>query len=187
MPRPNVNDYGFSLAELLVAVALLGMILAAVYAGVQVAQSGSRVATREAQFEQEVASPLHTMDKWLSQNKVLVSGDNYGLTFKGPTDDITHRYNKYVVAAGTDGRLTEAVYAGNAATGVETLKSRGTWSTSNVNRARAKYLFTYLDANGNTLAPAAAPASARSVIVEVWASHEGRDFSGKRQIFFRNR
>lgn len=180
--RRYSEETGFTLAELMVVLAVLGVIIAATYAGLLVAQGGTNIATREAQLEQEIGSPLHTMDKWLSQNTTIEAGDAYSLRFRMPLDPVTYTYRRYVVSADTTGRLGYVAYSVDM-NGVATQVGSGAWSTANANRTTSTPLFSFVNADGS----ASTPSSATAVIIEVRAEHDGRTLYGKRQVYFRNR
>jgi prepilin-type N-terminal cleavage/methylation domain-containing protein len=181
------SDKGFTVAELLVSMSLLLIVLSMVYYSTQAIEISGRVSDRQALFSRDISTPLHTMDKVLSQNKAIENSggtisDGYTLTTRTPVKPGTNVYHRYVYSAGTDGRLTERVYRMNTGSTTATLLRTKVWSDANANRARGA-MFTYLGGSGETTAPA----NARSVIVQVWATTDGRYFSGRRQIFFRNR
>lgn len=178
------DDSGFTLAEVMVVLLILGVVMTAMYAGLQVAQGGVNIAMREGQMEQEIGFPLHIMDKWLSQNQLIEFGDGYTLVFHSPTDALTHTYLRYVIAADGTGRLADTVDLVDISTGTVTRQSSGTWSTTNQNRALSRPVFTYVDESGMTTTTVAA---ARAVTVELWSKTDGRLVSGKRHIYFRNR
>jgi prepilin-type N-terminal cleavage/methylation domain-containing protein len=178
------DDSGFTLAEVMVVLLILGVVITAMYAGLQVAQGGVEIATREGQMQQEIGFPLHIMDKWLSQNQVIEFGDGYTLVFHSPTDALTHTYRRYVIGTDGTGKLTDTVDLIDISTGTVTRQSKGTWSRTNQNRALSKPLFTYYDESGVTTTTVAA---ARAVSVEIWSKTDGRLISGKRHIYFRNR
>jgi len=186
------NDSGFTVAELLVAVALLGIIISVSFLAMQVVRSSNDVTERQAQFSRNVSTPLHVMDKVLSQNRAIENGggrvsDAYTVTTRSPLNPDTSTYTRHIFSAGADGSLTERVWRVSVANGSEQLIKTNVWSTENANRAGGVVkgaLFRYLDANGAT---AADVTQARSVLVEVWTENDGRYFRDRRQIYFRNR
>jgi prepilin-type N-terminal cleavage/methylation domain-containing protein len=178
------EDSGFTLAEVMVVLLILGVLMTAMYAGLHVAQGGVNIAMREGQMQQEIGSPLHIMDKWLSQNQLIEFGDGYTLVFHSPTDALTHTYLRYVIGVDGAGKLTDTVDLIDISTGTVTRQSSGVWSRTNQNRALSKPMFTYYDESGMTTTTVTA---ARAVSVEIWSKTDGRLISGKRQIYFRNR
>lgn len=181
------SDKGISVAELLVSVSLLFVILSMAYMATDAVNRSNKVSDRQAQFAREVSTPLHVMDKVLSQNKALLNGgaylsDNYTLTTRGPVTPGTTQYRRYVYSAGTDGRLVEQVYSENIGSAASTLIDTNVWSTTNANRLKGP-MFTYLGPSGETTIPA----GAKSILVRIWTVNEGKYYSGERQIYFRNR
>lgn len=181
------NEQGFTVTELLVSMSLLLVLLSMTYYAVEAVQASGRVTDRQVRLAQEVTTPLHAMDKVLSQNKAIENGsgfvsDAYTLTTRSPVQPGTTSFTRSVYTAGTDGRLIERVYRGSMGSGTTTLLRTKVWSTSNTNRTKGA-LFTYLGPSGETTTPAAA----RSVIIQVWAADDGKEYRGRRQVFFRNR
>lgn len=181
------SDRGISLAELLVSVALIFVVVAMAYMATDAVQKSNAVSNRQAQYSREVATPLHVMDKVLSQNKALLNAgayisNDYVLTTRGPVQPGTTAYRRYVYRASTDGRLTEQIYAENIGSATSTLIKTNLWSSNNANYAKGP-MFTYLGPSGETTIPA----GANSVLVRIWTVNEGKYYSGERQIYFRNR
>jgi hypothetical protein len=181
------SDTGFTVAELLVSVSLLMIVLTMVYFTVEAVEVSGRVTDRQSQFALNVTTPLHAMDKVLSQNKAIENGsgftsDSYTLTLRSPVQPGTTTYTRHVYSAGTDGQLIERVYRGTLGSTSTTLIRTKVWSKTNANRSKGA-MFTYLGPDGST----SAPTDARSVIVNVWAGKDGQFYSGRRQVYFRNR
>jgi len=181
------SDRGFTVAELLVAMSLLMIILSMVFYAMQAVQISGEVTDRQSLLARDITTPLHEMDKVLSQNKALENGggylsDGYTLTARGPVTPGTTSYQRYVYTAATDGTLTERVYRGTLGSAGSTLERTRVWSNNNSNRAKGP-MFTYIGPSGETTVPA----GARSILVQVWARADGRDYSGRRQVYFRNR
>lgn len=182
------SDKGISLAELLVTVSLMFVILSMAYMATDAIGKSNRVSQRQAQFAREVTTPLHVMDKVLSQNKALLHNgttnisDDYTLSTRGPVQPGTSQFRRYVYSAGTDGRLVERIYNETLSGTTSTLAKTNVWSTSNANRTQGP-MFTYIGPSGETTVPA----GATSVLVRIWTVNEGKYYSGERQIYFRNR
>jgi len=181
------SEKGFTLAEMLVVVSLLMVILTAVYYVSAAVRVSGEVTSRQALFTHDISSPLHVMDKVLSQNKAIESSggfvsDAYTLTTRSPAKPGTSSYTRHVYSAGVDGTLTEKIYACTLGSATTSLVKTVEWSENNANRVKGS-MFTYLGPDGQTTTPA----NARSVIVQVWVQHDGKYYTGKRQVYFRNR
>lgn len=181
------SDRGFTLPELLVTISLLFLLLGAVFFALEGIEVSAQVSDRQAAFARDVSTPLHAMDKVLCQNKAILEGsgqvsDGYTLTSRSPVGYGTGSFTRHVYTFDEQGRFIEYVYRHTLTSTTATLIRTKVWSTNNGNRARGP-AFTYLGADGNPTTPSAA----RSVVVEIWAEHEGRYYSGRRQIYFRNR
>lgn len=182
------SEEGFSIAELLVTVTVLFLVLASVYFIAGAVQASGRVTDRQTTLIRDVTTPLHEMDKVLSQNKAIENSggfvsDAYTLTARTPVTPGTNVFYRHIFTATSDGKLTENVYRQVIGQTTQTLVRSSVLSTKNSNVSRGGAMFTYLGASGETT-PAA---QARSVIVNISVDTDGRNQSGQRQVFFRNR
>lgn len=182
------HDDGMSVAELLVAVTVLLIVLGLTYYGVQAIQVSGKVTERQAQFATEISTPLHEMDKILSQNKVIENSgtrlsDGYKITVRQPTAPGTSNFERHVFQATTDGKLVHTVERQNLLSGAVTPLRTRIMSTRNANRTQGE-LFRYVAGASGT---PTTPVGADSVIVTIFTVNEGQYFSGERRIFFRNR
>jgi hypothetical protein len=180
-------DAGHTVAELLVSISILLVVLSMVYFAMEAIEVSAKVTERQSMFAQEIANPMHGMDKVLSANKAIenASGfvsDAYTLTTRTSVIRSENAFQRYVYSANEDGTLTESVYRQDLGSNTSTLLRTRTWSENNANRERGP-MFQYLDADGQ---PTSAT-SALSVVVTVWVQNDGQYLSGQRQIFFRNR
>lgn len=182
------RDSGFSLAELLVVLALLGVIITISFSALQVASKGADVQEREAYFAINVSSPLQGLDKTISQNTTLVATggsvcNTSTMTFYAD-QDLNGTYEKHVVQAGTNGELTEQIFIPySAGTPTRTVK----WSVQNTNKATGIPLFTYRTRNASGTPIASSVASATEVQIQVATEWESRAYSDTRLVVFRNR
>jgi prepilin-type N-terminal cleavage/methylation domain-containing protein len=182
------RDEGFSVAELLVALSIMGIIMVVMFMATQVVDVGGKVTRKQSAFTRDISSPLHVMDKRLSQNKAIENNatyisNAYQITSRGPLNPTTKKYRRHVYAVDSLGRLVETTY--EVAWGAAPVKvNEYTWTDRNANLRLAKGpVFTYLDASGVTTVPA----GARSVLIELWSEVDGDYMVGRRQVFFRNR
>lgn len=187
--NPWRGDKGFSVAELLVGMAIMSLVTVVMFMATHVVDVGGKVTREEATFARDISSPLHVMDKSLSQNKAIEHNgttfisNGYTITARGPLDPTTKRYRRHVYSVDSTGRLIETTYEvrwGQAPVRI----NQYTWSEKNANLRKGKGpVFTYLDQSGQTTAPA----GARSVLIELWSEIDGDYMVGRRQVFFRNR
>lgn len=186
MPMRRASEDGFSVTELLVTLALIGVLLTAVYFTYSAIGLGNKVALRQASFSYDINEPLQVMDKALSQNKTIENGgglvsDGYTITIRSPQNPVTNVSKRQVYSANADGTLTEHRYEITAG-GVVTDKGTHVLSNANSNRVKGP-MFKYLDSSGNTTTTV----GARAVLIEIWVTSDGKSYSGTRQVYFRNR
>jgi prepilin-type N-terminal cleavage/methylation domain-containing protein len=182
------SEQGFTVAELMVSVTILLIVLSMTYFALEAVSVSADVSQRQSQFAQEIANPMHGMDKVLSANKAIESAgafvsDDYTLTTRTTVIEGENAFQRYVYSANEDGTLTERVYRQELGSATSTLLRTRTWTENNTNRELGEPMFTYLGADGAETSPA----SALSVLVKVCVKSDDKNFSGSRQIFFRNR
>ncbi len=187
------HDEGFTYAEMLVAMTLMLIVMSVMWAGLQVAQKGSDTGQNQAYFEQNIAGPMQSFEKVLTQNISLDTNgmSAYGLSFT--TDQNNDGQNeRHVIVANADGTLTETIYLTNPTNpsqNVSTIRTV-TWSDQNHNVAGSVPLFTFLSENGAVLplsTPASVAASSTQVAVTISSAWNGRTYRDTRRIWFRNR
>ena len=189
----RTSEEGFTYAEMLVAMTLMLIVMSVMWAGLQVAQKGSATAQKQAYFTQNIAGPMQSFDKSLTQNLSLDSNglSQYGLSFTTDQNN-DGQQERHVVVAGSNGSLTETVYltsTSNPSQNVSTLRTV-TWSSQNSNVSQAVPVFTFMNANGTVIpvsSPASVVASATQVAVTISSSWNGREFRDTRRLWFRNR
>lgn len=178
------DDSGLSLSELMVVLALMGLVLAAVYMGMQFSYRAQSVAEMQAHFSSEISAPIRTMDQSFSQSTVPAFGtplEPYRARLRMPADYFPGRTIEYEYEATTDGRLVQTVYRVTGTT--SSVVRRVTWSESNANRALSVPLLTYYEGS----AVATSVISADSVVIEVCSRFKDTTYRDKRRIAFRNR
>ncbi|MDZ4655512.1 MAG: prepilin-type N-terminal cleavage/methylation domain-containing protein [Coriobacteriia bacterium] len=187
------TDDGFTLAELLVVVALLGFVLGGAYALLTLIQKGSVQSDQQAWISREIGQPLEHLERLFSQRvpwatsdpDVPIVGDAYVCWVKTDQDRDDH-YEIHGFEVTSDGRLTE-VYSEQIDN--PTARTR-VWSGHNANRAAAVPLFRYLDIDGTDISGEDSTyikQYAASVIITVVTEYDEKQFSDSRQVFFRNR
>lgn len=188
------DDEGLSLAELLVVLALMGMLLTAAYMGITLASRSGEIQRRDDYIARNLTGPLQVMDVVLSQNLTMnATADGY--SFDCLTDqDNNNTRERHVFLCTTDGRLVQTVYSVTA-TGVQTLTRTTVWQTSaaappqsNANRLRARPLITYYRRDPITGAIANATAgTANEALITLEVMYNGAFYSDSRRVLFRNR
>lgn len=189
LPR---DDRGFTLTELMVALGLLGVVLAMAYAGLQVVYKSREVSERQAYFAREISSPLGYLDEVTSQNLSVEAPTAYSARFLTDrnNDDIRERH---FIAANADGTLVDEVWLVDSA-GVNTsLRNRYVWSEHNANVASNRPLFCYYTSTTTTSAAteitdmSKVPASARTMHITIVTNYEDKYLHDSRDVLFRNR
>lgn len=181
-----VADEGLSLAELLVSIALLGMVLAIAWNLHAYMSRVNADNAREAYVTSEVRTPLMAVDKLLMQNSLIegTSNENY-ISFLTDTNLDNIRERTVVQIDGGELRLTRWTINGSGVN--STVLVDEILSTTNANSSDAP-LFTYLDSDGNPITDAGDISShARSVITNIIVDYDGTLYSGSRETHLRNR
>jgi prepilin-type N-terminal cleavage/methylation domain-containing protein len=189
MSRRLTDDRGFTLAELIVVMGLLGVVLAVVYGSMFAMVQASRASDRQARFSNEVSSPLLVIDKVLVQNNSIEQASPYRIVVL--TDrDLNNKMERTTIEATTAGRLRYRVEELNAQrTLVERVIQDWTISENNVNVAQGQPLFRYFaqDPNVEITAMGEVASDARSVLVNIVSMHGDRTISDSRRMQFRLR
>ena len=179
------SDDGFTLTELVVVVALLGIVLGGAYAMFSVAARASADSNREAWMSREIGQPLEYAERVFSQQTAFTTVDPYRL--QGTTDrDNDNCYETYLFEVTTDGRLLIT----SSETSDSPTPMIATWSTDNRNRAEGVPLFRYYDVAGADISAEASSYIAQyatSVVVTIVAEHEDEIVESARRVYFRNR
>jgi prepilin-type N-terminal cleavage/methylation domain-containing protein len=187
------SNEGFTIAELSVVLALIGIIISVGFAGMNAVQSGTAASDRQAWAAREIGAPLEEIEKTLTQNIRLETATPYSVTVLvdrprqvGASWEFDH-LERHVISATTAGRVTESVYSTDVYRQNVGLIRSVTWSTQNANQARSAPLFSFYDANGTPVTADLAPALATRALVSIVTVRDGRSYEGTRTVFFRNR
>ena len=192
-PRIVASEWGFTLAEMTVVLALIGVVIGVGFAGMRAVYGGQAVSDRQAWAAREIGAPLGTIEKVLTQNIKLESATPYSVTVLvdrprqvGGSLEFDH-LERHVISATSAGGITELVYSTDIyRQNVELLRTVN-WSTHNANVARSSPLFSFFDANGASITATAAPVWGRRTLVRIVTMRDGRAYEGTRTVFFRNR
>jgi prepilin-type N-terminal cleavage/methylation domain-containing protein len=194
MRRTASDDRGFTLTELLVVMSLLGMVLAAAYAGLQLTFNSVELQRRNAFVSTSITEPMQNMEVIISQNLVVDAGSGDYLLSVLTDQDANGTRERHVFQATNDGRLVETVYNTNASDANVSVKRSTVWqkvlagpATRNTNVLKAKPLFTYYKFDENGVLTPTTPADATQCVVRVEARYDGRDYYDQRRVFFRNK
>jgi prepilin-type N-terminal cleavage/methylation domain-containing protein len=149
------DDRGLTLTELLVVLALLGIVLTIAFTGMRVAERSNAVSQEKAIMADEIAGPMQILDKVLSQNITIDDGSI------GGTQAPSGYYMSVITDRDNDGSLErhifEATAAGASGTGelrytvysVDTsrqnvaLVHQAVWSDASLNQPTNTPVFTY--------------------------------------------
>lgn len=188
------SDEGFSLSELIVVLMLLGMVLAAAWAMMDLGRNGSKQATKDAWLSREIGRPLEYAERIYMQQLEIKFRDSSN-TLRDPrwwclaTTDRDHddRIETYIFEATSDGRL---LVTSSEASDSPTPRV-AVWSTDNRNRVQTPPvpLFRYFDKDGVEIS--SQPVDyiqqyAASMQVTVAAQFDGELVVDSRRVYFRN-
>ncbi|MDI6712969.1 MAG: prepilin-type N-terminal cleavage/methylation domain-containing protein [Anaerosomatales bacterium] len=185
------RDDGFTLSELVAALGLLGIILAATWAGFQASHTYSRLSDRQAWFAREVSSPLLQIERVMQQQYSIDPA------YPGPTPyrvkvstdaDSDGNAEVWEIQATNDRRLVVTSSEFNTVTNSYDRRPMSyAWSTHNYNVQTGTPLFRFYDKAGNQITNMGdVPSKAIRVVVTVVTVYDGRQFSDSRTVLFRN-
>lgn len=188
MKRLLVRDEGVSLAELLAVMALMGLVLAGAWALVRLVNIGSTQTSQEAWNSREIGQPLEHAERAMSQLvPPIIEVGEYSCKIRTDVDH-DNKVEFRTFRATADGHFTEEFYEeGSAAIVTPDIR---TWSHNNANVSSSTPLFRFLDIDGKDISDLSAveiTQSAASVVVTVVTVHDGKQYQGSRQVYFRNR
>lgn len=187
------DDGGYTLTELMVVIALMGVVLALAWNVNQYITHVNRMNEREALLGTEIRTPLMYIDKLLMQNSEIEGcSTEYRISFFTDVnaDDVKERN---VIEATADGALVATswnVDGSNNNVGAPIRVMR--LSEENVNVALDEPLFTYMsyDDDGNPVVitdQSKFAGNARSVVTTIHAIWGDQTLTDTRESFLRNR
>ncbi len=187
---PFKNDEGFSLSEMLVVIALLGLVLAGAWALFHLTSIGVTQSNQQAWISREIGQPLERFERSFSQQAppMLEMGPYY---CKIRTDaDRDNFYEVHRYEATTDGKLVEEYYEENGIPAYVYTPETRKVSDFNSNRVTGTPLFRYFDSTGADISATGSvniQQSTTSIVVTIVTIHDGKRYSDSRQVYFRNK
>lgn len=184
------EDDGFTLSELVAALGLLGIILAAAWAGFQASHSYSRLSDRQGWFAREVSSPLLQIERVLQQ-QYKIDPAYPGVTayrIKCETDaDSDGNREVWEIQATSDCRLVISNSEIRQDGTYQRPPTTYAWSTHNYNVQTGTPLFRFYDKAGNQITNMGdVPSKAIRAVVTIVTVYDGKQFSDSRTVLFRN-
>lgn len=184
------KDDGFTLSELVASLGLLGIILAATWAGFQASHNYSRLSDRQGWFAREVSSPLLQIER-VVQQQYRIDSTYPGVTpyrIKCETDaDNDGNREVWEIQATADHRLIISNAEIRQDGSYERAPSTYAWSTHNHNVETNTPLFRFYDKAGNFITNMGdVPSKAIKAVVTVVTIYDGKQFSDSRTVLFRN-
>lgn len=178
------DDSGLSLAELIVVVALMGVVLSVVYLGIRFAYRAQDIADTQAQFAKDISTPMRVLDQSFSQSTTPPFGtvaEPYHVRVRMPAEYVPGQTIEHDYSATSDGRLVQTVYKTVGTT--TSVVRQVTWSRNNANRSLGVPLFTYYEGSAASTSAVAAD----SVMIQICARYKGATYRDQMRVAFRNR
>ncbi len=176
------EETGFSLGELLVVLALIGVILAATFNILTVVNRSRDAIERESQFAVEIGGPLLNMERMLMQAIEIKSFSPYSIVFVTDSDN-NNLVEWHEIGIGVDGHLTQKAWLTDAGQNKTTQVLNATWSKSCTNRTKSIRFITAYDLQGNVVET---PAQARAVLIDIEVVVDGHPYRDSRRLELRN-
>lgn len=184
------RDEGFSLAELLVFMAIMALVVAGSWSLLHVVTVSSEQSNEASWISREVGQPLENAERMFSQLAPPIRQAGPYLCEIRTDQDRDNRYEYHTFQATSDGRFIEVFYEETGNPAILPVPSTRVWSTNNRNVATSTPLFRYFDDNGTDISNKTGTQIvqiAASVKVTVVAEQDSRRHTDSRQVFFRNR
>jgi len=190
------DDSGLSLTELMVVIALMGIVMATAYMFIFAANASQAVADRESALSRAVSLPLQTMERLMVQNSAIdpnMSPGHYNVTIltdQNADDTLEqHTFSAVRDSATGEGYVNLLTYL------MDANGSRVGAAIKNINIARDNsnvrdnvQLFRYYDKTGTEITDMGAVSEhARSLVVQLRVTVDGRSETHTDTITFRNR
>jgi len=194
----HAHDRGFTVAELSVVLALIGVMLAVTYTGMKVVYDAQRASDNQAWFAREIGQPLDELAQVLSQNTRIDSATTQTVTVLVDRPrkvgsvlqfDCLERHTiAPALTAGTGRyRLADTVHGTDELWNPTVVVRSVTWTDDLGNTETGTPLFVFLDRSGAEVAPQDAATQATQARVTIVSKRNGRLYKGSRIVAFRNR
>lgn len=176
-------DHGYTLAELVAVIGLLGIIMGVAYAGMHIAMTGSKFSDEQAMVSREIAAPLDLIDQVFSQSLGFdvsypgVKPNRCAVFTDQDSDGDQERWLFEIV--GSELRVTSGETNGRP---TET----AVWSDANANIAVSEPLFRYYGPDGEITDMGQVSDKATHVVATLVVESGGRSLRDSRTVFIRN-
>lgn len=186
------HDDGYSIAELLVTMAIMGVVVSAAYALLHLAGVSATQSDRQAWIASEIGKPLEGFERsFMQQAPPVESPEAFTCTIRTDQDRDNHP-EIHVYTATADGLLTEA-FSETVDSPVPHVR---TWSHANANVVAGVPLFRYFDSDRQEILQdpledllqyqSRVEHDARSIEITIVTEHDDQQFSDSRRVYFRN-
>lgn len=191
--RWSRRDEGYSIAELMMTLAIMGVVVSAAYALLHLAGVSAQQSDRQAWMASEIGKPLDAFERsFMQQAPLMPAAEGQTCTIRTDQDRDNHyEYHRYTATA--DGLLTETFWEDvDSPTGRDRV-----WSRANANVVAGVPLFTYYDQYGEDITLQEDGVTheynlpeiqvyADSIVITIVTTHEGQQYSDSRRVYFRN-
>lgn len=183
------REDGITLTEMMIVLALLGMVLGTAYMAQQAIMKSNDIAERQAALTQQITYPMLLLEKIIIQNRELRTATDYQLVCT--TDkNLDGVYELNTVLATTDGRIMLRVQLLNNDGTIQSLVSQNYIGQNNTNVSSGTPMFKYLMIDHGAVVEV--PADQRAdktqfVDMTIRATYKQATLEESRTIQFRNR
>lgn len=182
------HDEGFSLAELIIVLGLLGFVLAAIYAGSSALIRSADVSRAQSTFARDSGEPMRLIARNLMQAIQLENTTPQSITFR--TDRKMDGTGQRCIVTATGHFISYKEWEINASFVNKTVAPRLDlqYSTSSTNVADGVPLFRYYNSAGAEITNMElAPSAARSVVMTLVLTAADTTFETSQTVYLRNR